>query len=138
MSYQLLGGFGVCFLAAAIMWLTYAVSAGRGARSRNIHDIGYHKIMVGGFVIFLLIAVGFVEALVRKNGGLWGPPWLYVIHFIFVALNTVLLGLILFKYTGKKYPNVHGTMVYAFLVAFVVLLVTGGALLMMFPHQIFS
>ncbi len=126
----------VAFLLLLTMLAATATYGRRAARTISFNSLVVsterHKTLAKWFVVpITAVAIATVlaaEPFFRSRGG--PPPVLFKIHLWMGGIPFVaVLLLLVFKYTGEKYPLAHAKLAYTCLTFFLVTLVTGIELL---------
>jgi len=131
-----IAGIGTLFFFVAWVSLTYVISLGISARNIRYGVLGWrdtvdeHHFYVKLLTYFLVFGVVAIEMAVRKEGGLWGPLWLLVVHLSFVTCAVLSFVLARVFFTGITNPRRHRSLVYTFTVFFHLTLVTGTVLVL--------
>jgi hypothetical protein len=131
-----MGWVGVSFFFLSFTAASYATSIGRELSQVSHSRVEEHVWYVNTMGITLLMGVVATECSVRASGGLWGPLWLLVTHFMFVSGALVSYVIARFVLTGLKNPKRHKVWAYMFLVTFGMTLLLGTSLFFLkFPFQ---
>lgn len=122
---------GVSF-SVLLVSLFFTMASGINARKvkvRNISD--EHRDSAKRSFWIMIIAIVVTEVMVRFGGGLVDKP-LFAIHMCFAVPFAILLTIMRFWVTGRKYPAIHWALAYACLSCFLISFITGMILLSKF------